>query len=69
MTLDDGTAIEAGKTYRVAGWASVNPQTGKPVSEVVADYLRTRKTVKIKRLNSRHAQRRRRQSRHRRGED
>ena len=27
MTLDDGTALQADKTYRVAGWASVNPQT------------------------------------------
>jgi sulfur-oxidizing protein SoxB len=52
MTLDDGTAVEDGKSYRVAGWASVNPQTGKPVSDVVADYLRSQKTLKIKRLNS-----------------
>ncbi len=52
MTLDDGTAVEDGKSYRVAGWASVNPQTGKPVSDVVAGYLRAQKTLKIKRLNS-----------------
>ena len=52
MTLDDGTAIEDGKTYRVAGWASVNPQTGKPVSDVLADYLRGQKTVKVKKLNN-----------------
>ncbi len=51
MTLDDGTALEAGKSYRVAGWASVNPQTGKPVSEVVAGYLRGQKTVKARRAN------------------
>jgi sulfur-oxidizing protein SoxB len=51
MTLDDGTPIDANKSYRVAGWASVNPQDGKPVSEVVADYLRAEKTVKIKRPN------------------
>jgi sulfur-oxidizing protein SoxB len=51
MTLDDGTALDADKSYRVAGWASVNPQTGKPVSEVVADYLRREKTVKIERPN------------------
>jgi len=51
MTLDDGTALDADKSYRVAGWASVNPQTGKPVSDVVAAYLRTQKTVKIKRAN------------------
>jgi sulfur-oxidizing protein SoxB len=52
MTLDDGQPIEDGKSYRVAGWASVNQQTGKPVSDVVADYLRRQKTVKIARLNT-----------------
>ncbi len=51
MTLDDGRPIEADKNYRVAGWASVNPQNGKPVSDVVAAYLRTEKTIKIKRAN------------------
>ena len=51
MTLDDGSAVDADKSYRVAGWASVNPQSGKPVSEVVAGYLRTEKHVKIKRPN------------------
>ena len=51
MTLDDGRAVEADKSYRVAGWASVNPQSGKPVSEVVAAYLRREKTISIKRPN------------------
>jgi sulfur-oxidizing protein SoxB len=51
MTLNDGTALQANKTYRVAGWASVNPQQGKPVSNVVASHLRSEKTVKLKRLN------------------
>ncbi|MGC2125205.1 MAG: thiosulfohydrolase SoxB [Xanthobacteraceae bacterium] len=51
MTLDDGTTLDAAKSYRVAGWASVNPQTGKPVSELVAGYLHAEKTVKIKRAN------------------
>ena len=51
MTLDDGRSIEAGKTYRVAGWASVNPQQGKPVSEVVAAHLRNAKAVTIKQFN------------------
>src|SRR5262249_53378723 len=46
MTLDDGTPVEAGRRYRVAGWASLEPQPGKPVSEVVATYLRTEKTVR-----------------------
>jgi sulfur-oxidizing protein SoxB len=51
MVLDDGTPIEAGKTYRVAGWASVNPQNGAPVSAVVEKYLGADKTLTIKRAN------------------
>jgi sulfur-oxidizing protein SoxB len=51
MTLDNGQSIEPGKSYRVAGWASVNEQDGKPVWEVVASYLRKEKTVSLKRLN------------------
>ena len=51
MRLEDGSAVEANKTYRVAGWASVNPQQGKPVSEIVGRYLRGQKTVRIKRVN------------------
>ena len=51
MQLDNGRPIEADKSYRVAGWASVNPQSGKPVSDLVAAHLRREKTVKINRLN------------------
>ncbi len=51
MQLDDGTPVEAGKSYRVAGWASVNPQSGKPVSEVTANYLRSEKALKLNRSN------------------
>jgi sulfur-oxidizing protein SoxB len=51
MTLDDGTPVEAGKTYRVAGWASVNRQNGAPVSVVVEQYLGANKTLTIKRVN------------------
>jgi S-sulfosulfanyl-L-cysteine sulfohydrolase len=51
MRLDDGSAVDAAKSYRVAGWASVNLQSGKPVSDVVAAYLRAQKTVALKRLN------------------
>jgi sulfur-oxidizing protein SoxB len=51
MRLEHGSAVEANKTYRVAGWASVNPQQGKPVSELVAGYLRAHKTVRIKRVS------------------
>ncbi len=51
MTLDNGKKIEAGKSYKVAGWASVNPQSGKPVWDLVADYLRREKTAKLNKLN------------------
>ena len=51
MTLDDGTPLQANKTYRVAGWASVEPQRGKPISDIVVAHLRAEKTIKIKRLN------------------
>jgi S-sulfosulfanyl-L-cysteine sulfohydrolase len=51
MTLDSGKKVEAGKKYKVAGWASVNPQSGKPVWEVVANYLRGEKTARLNKLN------------------
>jgi sulfur-oxidizing protein SoxB len=53
MTLNDGTVIEAGKQYMVAGWATVGSQSsGRPIWDVVADYLRDRKQVKIDKLNT-----------------
>jgi sulfur-oxidizing protein SoxB len=51
MTLDDGKPIDADKNYRVAGWASVNPQGGQAVGDVVAAYLRAEKKLRIKRIN------------------
>jgi sulfur-oxidizing protein SoxB len=51
MTLNDGTPVEAGKTYRVAGWASVNPQQGDPVTGVVEHYLKANRSLTIKRAN------------------
>jgi sulfur-oxidizing protein SoxB len=44
LKLDNGRAIEAGKNYKVAGWASVNEQKGAPVWDVFAKYLRSGKT-------------------------
>jgi sulfur-oxidizing protein SoxB len=38
-----GVALDPAKSYKVAGWASVNEQKGKPVWESVADYLRDTK--------------------------
>jgi len=51
LTLDDGTPIDGAKRYRVAGWASLDPQSGKPVSEVVAAYLRSEKIARPRRRN------------------
>jgi sulfur-oxidizing protein SoxB len=51
IRLDNGQPLDAGKTYKVAGWASVNPQSGKPVADVFAAYLRGVKTAQPKRLN------------------
>ena len=45
------STLEADKSYKVAGWASVNPQTGKPVAEVFAKYLRGMTTAQPKKLN------------------
>ncbi len=44
-----GKPVEAGKTYLVAGWASVQEQPAgqKQIWDVVAEYLRAKKTVKI----------------------
>jgi len=43
LKLDNGHAIAAGKSYKVAGWASVNEQQGKPVWDVFAAHLRSGK--------------------------
>ena len=45
-----GAAIDASRTYMVAGWASVNQSTeGPPIWDVVASYLRDHKTVVVPR--------------------
>jgi S-sulfosulfanyl-L-cysteine sulfohydrolase len=44
LKLDNGRTIEAGKNYKVAGWASVNEQKGMPVWDVLAKHLRSGKT-------------------------
>jgi len=36
----DGAALDPAKSYKVAGWASLNEQKGAPVWETVASYLR-----------------------------
>jgi sulfur-oxidizing protein SoxB len=53
MTLDSGEKVEAGKKYKVAGWATVGSQSpGTPIWEVVATYLRDRKSAKVAKLNT-----------------
>jgi S-sulfosulfanyl-L-cysteine sulfohydrolase len=43
LQLDNGKPLEAARSYKVAGWASVNEQKGAPVWDVVATYLATGK--------------------------
>ena len=53
MTLDDGTSIDPGKNYKVAGWATVASQApGPPIWDVVGEYLKDRGTASIERLNT-----------------
>jgi sulfur-oxidizing protein SoxB len=48
----DGKLLDANKTYKVAGWASVQPDaSGEPIWDVVAQWLRDHKTVAVKSLN------------------
>jgi len=52
MTLNDGSLIEANKNYKVAGWGQVNSVApGKPIWDIVAEYLKTHPQVKVKKLN------------------
>ncbi|MBX3610853.1 MAG: thiosulfohydrolase SoxB [Hydrogenophaga sp.] len=52
MTLK-GKPVEAGKTYKVAGWASVQEGAkGEPVWDVVAGYLRDKKVIKGVKINT-----------------
>ncbi|MDP1982101.1 MAG: 5'-nucleotidase C-terminal domain-containing protein, partial [Sulfuritalea sp.] len=47
-----GQPLEAGKKYKVAGWAPVaEGAQGEPVWDVVARYLRDKKTITPRKLN------------------
>ncbi|HEY4068817.1 MAG TPA: thiosulfohydrolase SoxB, partial [Burkholderiaceae bacterium] len=47
-----GRPIEADKTYRVGGWASINEGAqGAPIWDVVETWLRDQKTIKPRALN------------------
>jgi sulfur-oxidizing protein SoxB len=45
LKLHNGRSLEAGKAYKVAGWASVNEQKGEPVWDVFAKHLRSGKSL------------------------
>ena len=48
LSLHDGTLLEADKTYKVAGWATVGAKSpGPPIWDVVAEYLRDRKVIRV----------------------
>ena len=48
----DGKPIEAGKTYKVAGWAPVaEGAQGEPIWDVVTKWLRDKKVVTPRQLN------------------
>jgi sulfur-oxidizing protein SoxB len=47
-----GVPMQADKRYRVAGWAPVaEGAAGEPVWEVVARYLRSKRSVTARRVN------------------
>jgi sulfur-oxidizing protein SoxB len=53
MALDNGKLIQANKSYKVAGWATVNSESdGEPIWDVVANYLRDNKEFSIKKMNT-----------------
>jgi len=46
-----GNLIDASKDYKVAGWATVGSKSpGEPIWDVVATYLRDKKTIKVEKL-------------------
>jgi S-sulfosulfanyl-L-cysteine sulfohydrolase len=45
LKLKSGRGLAAGRTYKVAGWASVNAQQGRPVWDVLAKHLRAGKPM------------------------
>jgi sulfur-oxidizing protein SoxB len=52
MRLENGQPVEAAKSYRVAGWATVGAKSpGEPVWDTVAAYLKDKKVVEVKKLN------------------
>jgi len=53
LTLDDGRSLDATKNYKVAGWATVGAESpGPPIWDVVAEYLREKKTITVDKVNT-----------------
>ncbi len=53
LTLDNGQVLDPGKNYKVAGWATVGSKSpGPPVWDVVAEYLRAEKTIRVDKVNT-----------------
>ncbi|MFT5209765.1 MAG: sulfur-oxidizing protein SoxB [Flavobacterium sp.] len=53
VTLRNGKPLVDDKMYKVAGWATVNGKSdGPPVWDVVADYCRDKKVVKLDRFET-----------------
>ena len=53
LSLHDGTPLSADKTYKVAGWATVGSKSpGPPIWDMVAEYLRDRKTIKVENVDT-----------------
>ena len=47
-----GKPLQANKKYVVAGWASIEEgKEGRPIWDVVAEYIRAQDTVRIKDMN------------------
>jgi sulfur-oxidizing protein SoxB len=51
LKLDNGRSLDPRKSYKVAGWASVNEQKGAPIWDVFAKHLRAGKTSGARRDN------------------
>ncbi|MBU4509009.1 MAG: 5'-nucleotidase C-terminal domain-containing protein, partial [Gammaproteobacteria bacterium] len=48
-----GKTIEAGKTYKVAGWAPVaEGAKGEPIWDVMETYFKNHKTITTRKLNT-----------------
>ncbi|WP_028470716.1 thiosulfohydrolase SoxB [Neptunomonas japonica] len=53
MTLDNGEKVDADKSYKVSGWATVGARSeGADIWDVVAEHLKDRKVASIDKLNT-----------------